>query len=51
VHAHEAITHAGSQHIDVARWKPLIYLFRHYLGVGEPVGRNFRAQTPALAPA
>lgn len=51
VHAHEAITHAGTQHIDVAHWKPLIYLFRHYLGVGEPVGRNFRAQAPALDPA
>lgn len=51
VHAHEAITHPGSQHIDVARWKPLIYLFRHYLGVGEPVGRNFRAQTPVHEPA
>ncbi|HGM6066579.1 TPA: flavin reductase family protein [Stenotrophomonas maltophilia] len=51
VHAHEDITQAGTQHIDVARWKPLIYLFRHYLGVGEPVARNFRAQTPERAPA
>ncbi len=49
VHAHEDITIAGSQHIDVTRWKPLIYLFRHYTGVGEPVARNFRAETPALA--
>ncbi|WP_294994116.1 flavin reductase [uncultured Stenotrophomonas sp.] len=47
VHAHEAITVAGTQHIDASRWKPLIYLFRHYLGVGEPVGRNFRAQAAA----
>ncbi|PSM15086.1 flavin reductase family protein [Stenotrophomonas maltophilia] len=51
VHAHEDITVDGTQHIDVARWKPLIYLFRHYLGVGEPVGRNFRAETPMRAPA
>lgn len=46
VHAHEDITIAGTQHIDVRRWKPLIYLFRHYLGVSNPLGRNFRAETP-----
>lgn len=51
VHAHEDITVDGTQHIDVARWKPLIYLFRHYLGVGEPVGRNFRAEMPMRASA
>jgi len=51
VHAHEAITVAGTQHIDVAHWKPLIYLFRHYLGVSQPVGRNFRAETPTGASA
>lgn len=51
VHAHEAITIAGTQHIDVAHWKPLIYLFRHYLGVSAPVGRNFRAETPVRLPA
>jgi hypothetical protein len=39
------ITVAGTQHIDVARWKPLIYLFRHYLGVGEP-SRATSVQTP-----
>ncbi|WP_429624724.1 flavin reductase family protein [Stenotrophomonas sp. AN71] len=50
VHAHEDITVAGTQYIDVARWKPLIYLFRHYLGVGEPQGRNFRAETPLHDP-
>jgi len=51
VHAHEDITVDGTQHIDVARWKPLIYLFRHYLGVSAPVGRNFRAETPMRLPA
>jgi flavin reductase (DIM6/NTAB) family NADH-FMN oxidoreductase RutF len=51
VHAHEDITVAGTQHIDVARWKPLIYLFRHYLGVSEVIGRNFRAETPMRDPA
>lgn len=49
VHAHEAITIAGTQHIDVQRWQPLIYLFRHYLGVSAPLARNFRAETPTSA--
>jgi len=47
VHAHEAITVAGTQHIDVQRWAPLIYLFRHYVGTTTPVARNFRAAEPA----
>lgn len=50
VHAHENITLAGTEHIDVTRWKPLIYLFRHYLGVGAPVGRNFREETHIAIP-
>lgn len=45
VHAHEDIVHAGSQHIDTARWSPLLYVFRHYFGTGGRLGRNFRAQT------
>ena len=51
VHAHEDITVHGTQHIDATRWTPLIYLFRHYLGVSAPVGRNFRAETPMRLPA
>ncbi|MEG0184362.1 MAG: flavin reductase [Stenotrophomonas sp.] len=47
VHAHEAITVADSQHIDVQRWQPLIYLFRHYVGTTAPIARNFRAAEPA----
>ena len=45
VHAHEAILRAGSDHIDTARWSPLLYVFRHYFGTGEKLGRNFRAET------
>lgn len=45
VHAHEDITHAGSQHIDTSRWQPLLYVFRHYCGTGTPRGANFRAET------
>lgn len=51
VHAHEAITVAGTQHIDVQRWTPLIYLFRHYVGTTTPVARNFRADDPLPLPA
>lgn len=45
VHAHEDIVLAGSHHIDTARWSPLLYVFRHYFGTGERLGRNFRAET------
>lgn len=44
VHAHEAII-AGEHHIDPQRWSPLIYNFRHYFGLGTPIGKNFRAET------
>ena len=45
VHAHEAILHAQSDHIDTARWSPLLYVFRHYFGTGPRLGRNFRSET------
>jgi flavin reductase (DIM6/NTAB) family NADH-FMN oxidoreductase RutF len=45
VHAHEDITVPGTQHVDVARWQPLLYVFRHYAGAGPSLGRNFRAET------
>ncbi|NMO17592.1 flavin reductase family protein [Pyxidicoccus fallax] len=45
VHAHEDVTVPGSQHVDVARWQPLLYVFRHYAGTGPGLGRNFRAET------
>ena len=51
VHAHASITHAGTEHIDVQRWAPLIYLFRHYVGTGAPMARNFRADDPPSTPA
>lgn len=44
VHAHTAITLAGSEHIDVRRWRPLLYVFRHYMGTHGPLARNFRAE-------
>jgi len=45
VHAHPAIVLDGTQHVDTARWSPLLYVFRHYFGTGERRGRNFRAET------
>lgn len=45
VHAHEAIVHPGTHHIDTSRWSPLLYVFRHYFGTGKKHGRNFRAET------
>ncbi|QSQ12514.1 flavin reductase family protein [Myxococcus landrumensis] len=45
VHAHEDITVPGTHHIDVTRWQPLLYVFRHYVGTGPGLGRNFRAET------
>lgn len=45
VHAHADIVHAGSHHIDTARWSPLLYVFRHYFGTGARLARNFRAET------
>ncbi|MFE3016875.1 flavin reductase family protein [Streptomyces sp. NPDC059256] len=46
VHADPRIVVPGSQHIDPARWSPLIYNFRHYFGLGPELGHSFRSQTP-----
>jgi len=45
VHAHADVVLDGTQHVDTARWSPLLYVFRHYFGTGERLGRNFRAET------
>jgi flavin reductase (DIM6/NTAB) family NADH-FMN oxidoreductase RutF len=46
VHADPRIVVPGSQHIDPARWSPIIYNFRHYYGLGTELGHSFRSQTP-----
>ncbi|MCM2391653.1 flavin reductase family protein [Streptomyces albipurpureus] len=46
VHADPRIVLPRSQHIDPARWSPLIYNFRHYYGLGPELGRSFRSRTP-----
>lgn len=31
-------------YIDPAKWQPLIYNFRHYFGLGQELGKTFRAE-------
>lgn len=44
VHAHRGIVIPGTNHIDTARWSPLLYVFRHYFGTGPDLGRTFKAE-------
>lgn len=44
VHAHEDVTIDGSDHIDPRRFRPLLYVFRHYVGAGPALGRTFKAE-------
>ena|ERR1700722_9894851 len=43
IHAHESII-ADSDHIDPAKWNPLIYNFRHYRELGKELGKTFKAE-------
>lgn len=43
VHAHPGIVHAGTSHINIDRWTPLLYTFRHYVASGQELGKTFRA--------
>ncbi len=51
VHADPDIVVPGTQHVDPARWSPLIYNFRHYFGLGEERGHSFRSETPTMWPS
>jgi flavin reductase (DIM6/NTAB) family NADH-FMN oxidoreductase RutF len=44
VHAAPELVIEGSDHIDPSAWQPLLYVFRHYFGPGEALGRTFRAE-------
>lgn len=44
VHARTSIVHPGTSHIDTAAWRPLIYNFRHYYGLGPLLGKAARAE-------
>ena len=43
VHVHPDLVIRES-YIDADRWQPLIYNFRHYFGLGEELGKTFRAE-------
>lgn len=43
VHAHTKII-SGTNKINPEAWRPLIYNFRHYYGLGAKCGENFRAE-------
>jgi flavin reductase (DIM6/NTAB) family NADH-FMN oxidoreductase RutF len=45
VHAASDIVVPGTDHINPAAWKPLIYNFRHYYGLGEELGYTRRSET------
>jgi len=44
VHAHRGVVVPGTNHIDTAKWSPLLYVFRHYFGTGADLGRTFKAE-------
>lgn len=46
VHADPRIVVTGTDHVDPAAWRPLIYNFRHYFGLGRELGHTFRTETP-----
>ncbi|QTD43528.1 flavin reductase family protein [Sporosarcina sp. Te-1] len=41
-HAHENIL-TNDSYVDPTKWSPLIYNFRHYFGLGQELGKTFRA--------
>lgn len=43
VHAHLSVIE-GERHILPEAWRPLIYNFRHYFGLGKELGKTFRAE-------
>jgi hypothetical protein len=43
VHVHREFIR-GEDYVDPAKWRPLIYNFRHYFGLGEELGTTFRAE-------
>jgi flavin reductase (DIM6/NTAB) family NADH-FMN oxidoreductase RutF len=43
VHVHKDLVERDN-YIAADRWQPLIYNFRHYFGLGEELGKTFRAE-------
>lgn len=43
-HAHEDLVLAGTSYIDLDRWRPMYYTFRHYFAQGERLAVSFKAE-------
>jgi len=43
VHADDKLI-VKENHIDPTKWNPLIYNFRHYYGLGDELGKTFKAE-------
>jgi flavin reductase (DIM6/NTAB) family NADH-FMN oxidoreductase RutF len=43
-HAHEDLVIPGTSHIDLDRWHPLCYTFRHYFAQGDRVAVSHEAE-------
>lgn len=43
-HVHDGLAVPGTNHIDLDRWQPLYYTFRHYFAQGERVGVSFKSE-------
>lgn len=44
VHVRDDLVQPGTSYLDLDRWRPLYYTFRHYYTQGEDVGTNFKAE-------
>ncbi|WP_349879567.1 flavin reductase family protein [Micromonospora sp. HUAS YX12] len=51
VHADPTIVVPGTDHVAPTAWRPLIYNFRHYFGLGPELGHTFRSETPVAGMA
>ena len=46
VHADESFLQEGSDHIDPAKWSPLVYNFRHTVDLSDhELGKTFRSES------
>jgi flavin reductase (DIM6/NTAB) family NADH-FMN oxidoreductase RutF len=44
VHASPTILNGSRDRIDIDVWSPLFYIFRHFFGKGDRLGKSFRAK-------
>jgi len=49
VHAAPRVVVPGTQHVDPAAWDPTVYVFRHYVALGETKGRRPKSDVPGAA--